>query len=302
MRQVAHADRRRTRWPALIEPLTDLVIRAGAAILAVNRSAMKVDGKTGRIAGDGSRSRRRPHHRRRPGAAGAADIRHCPRSASHLAKPPYKDSFFLIDPLDGTKEFVAGRNEFTVNLALVTDGMPLLGIVGAPALGLIWRGIVGRGAERLTLLRRRAVKAIEPIRTRPCPTPENPGPWRSAARMAMPGPKPLSPPARRRARRTRLGGQIRPGGGRRGRHLSPPVADLANGMSRRATRWSRPPAARSRIQPAPRCISARPREIHRAGIHRLGRSGRPRPDYCASSCSSPASGRRRLSGNREDRP
>ena len=36
------------------------------------------------------------------------------------AKPPYHGSFFLIDPLDGTKEFVAGRDEFTVNLALVT--------------------------------------------------------------------------------------------------------------------------------------------------------------------------------------
>ena len=62
----------------------------------------------------------------------------------HLAKPPYTGSFFLIDPLDGTKEFVAGRNEFTVNLALVTNGTPLLGIIGAPALGLIWRGMVGR--------------------------------------------------------------------------------------------------------------------------------------------------------------
>ena len=57
--------------------------------------------------------------------------------------------FFLIDPLDGTKEFVAGRNEFTVNLALVVKGTPLLGIIGAPALGLIWRGLVGQGAERL---------------------------------------------------------------------------------------------------------------------------------------------------------
>ena len=50
----------------------------------------------------------------------------------------------------------------------MTDGVPLLGIVGAPALGLIWRGIVGRGAERLTL-HDGAAPRVEPIRTRPCP-------------------------------------------------------------------------------------------------------------------------------------
>jgi 3'(2'), 5'-bisphosphate nucleotidase len=92
---------------------------------------------------------------------------------THLAQLPYRHSFFLIDPLDGTKEFVAGRGEFTVNLALVTDGVPLLGIVGAPALGLLWRGIVGRGAERLTL-REGAAPQVEPIRTRPCPPPGKP--------------------------------------------------------------------------------------------------------------------------------
>lgn len=57
--------------------------------------------------------------------------------------------FIFVDPLDGTREFVAGRDEYTVNIALVTDGAPILGIITAPARNLIWRGIVGRGAERL---------------------------------------------------------------------------------------------------------------------------------------------------------
>jgi 3'(2'), 5'-bisphosphate nucleotidase len=151
----------------LIEPLTELVIRAGAAILAVNRSAMKVDGKADgspvteadlaadRIIGEGLA-------RLAPNLASLSEER------AGLAKLPYRGSFFLIDPLDGTKEFVAGRDEFTVNLALVTDGAPLLGIVAAPALGLIWRGIVGRGAERLTM-RDGIASLVEPIRTRPCP-------------------------------------------------------------------------------------------------------------------------------------
>src|SRR5258705_7920903 len=130
---------------ALMDPLTDRVIRAGAAILAVNRVAMKIDGKVDgspvteadlaadRIIGEGLA-------RLVPGVPALSEER------VHPAKPPYRGSFFLIDPLDGTKEFVAGCGEFTVNLALVTDGTPLLGIIGAPALGLIWRGAGGPGA------------------------------------------------------------------------------------------------------------------------------------------------------------
>src|SRR6266404_7730309 len=151
---------------ALIEPLTDIVIRAGAAILAVNRAAMKVDGKT-----DGSPVTEADLAADRIIAEGLAQLApHIPslsEERTQLAMLPYKDSFFLIDPLDGTKEFVAGSDEFTVNLALVTGGVPLLGIVGAPALGLIWRGVVGRGAERLTMTGGTGVRSTEPIHTRP---------------------------------------------------------------------------------------------------------------------------------------
>jgi 3'(2'), 5'-bisphosphate nucleotidase len=60
------------------------------------------------------------------------------------------DTFFLVDPLDGTREFLAGRDEYTVNIALVRDGVPVIGVVGAPALGLIWRGGAGH-AERISV-------------------------------------------------------------------------------------------------------------------------------------------------------
>src|SRR5712675_351444 len=155
---------------ALMEPLTDLVIRAGAAILAVNRAGMQIDGKADgspvteadlaadRIIGDGLA-------RLVPGVPALSEER------VHPAKPPYRGSFFLIDPLDGTKEFVAGRDEFTVNLALVTNATPILGIIGAPGLGLIWRGLVGRGAERLMTTNR---SVASPIHTRPLPKPGEP--------------------------------------------------------------------------------------------------------------------------------
>jgi 3'(2'), 5'-bisphosphate nucleotidase len=157
---------------ALMEPLTELVIRAGAAILAVDRRAMRVVGKA-----DGSPVTEADLAADRIIGEGLAwlipQIPALSEEGAGLAQQPYRGSFFLVDPLDGTKEFVAGRNEFTVNLALVSDGTPLLGIIAAPALGLIWRGLVGRGAERLTL-QENAVRQAEPIHTRKLPPRGNP--------------------------------------------------------------------------------------------------------------------------------
>src|SRR5258708_16207724 len=125
---------------ALMAPLTDWVIRAGAAILAVNRTARCVEGKA-----DGSPVTEADLAADRIIAEGLArlapNLPALSEERVHLAEPAYDGSFFLIDPLDGTKEFIAGRDEFTVNIALVTNGTPLLGIIGAPAPGLVWRGL-----------------------------------------------------------------------------------------------------------------------------------------------------------------
>jgi 3'(2'), 5'-bisphosphate nucleotidase len=77
---------------------------------------------------------------------------------------PRGATYFLVDPLDGTRDFIAGRDEFTVNIALINLGTPLIGIIAAPATDLAWRGIVGRGAERMTLTDQSGRTAI---RTRP---------------------------------------------------------------------------------------------------------------------------------------
>jgi 3'(2'), 5'-bisphosphate nucleotidase len=80
--------------------------------------------------------------------------------------------FALVDPVDGTHEFLAGRDEFTVNIAIVLDGKPVVGLIAAPALRLIWRGIAGRGAERLHLAagdQPHQGSEIRPLRTRKAP-------------------------------------------------------------------------------------------------------------------------------------
>ncbi|MGH6776945.1 MAG: inositol monophosphatase family protein, partial [Bradyrhizobium sp.] len=87
---------------ALIEPLTALVAKAGAAILAVDRHTMTIQGKkdgspvteadlaADRIIGDGL-------------AQLVPDVPALSEERVQLAKPPYRGSFFLVDPLDGTK-------------------------------------------------------------------------------------------------------------------------------------------------------------------------------------------------------
>ena len=60
--------------------------------------------------------------------------------------PQHGDTYFLVDPLDGTKEFVRGGDDYTVNIALVEHGAPTLGVVFAPAAGRLHGGWVGSGA------------------------------------------------------------------------------------------------------------------------------------------------------------
>lgn len=60
--------------------------------------------------------------------------------------PQVGKRFWLVDPLDGTKEFISRNGEFTVNVALVEDGNPVLGVVFAPALDRLFAGFVGHGA------------------------------------------------------------------------------------------------------------------------------------------------------------
>ena len=60
--------------------------------------------------------------------------------------PAHGDTYFLVDPLDGTKEFVRGGDDYTVNIGLIEGGVPKLGVVYQPARDRLWAGVVGDGA------------------------------------------------------------------------------------------------------------------------------------------------------------
>ena len=60
--------------------------------------------------------------------------------------PDHDDTYFLVDPLDGTKEFIRGGDDYTVNIGLIESGQPVLGVVYSPATDRLHGGAVGEGA------------------------------------------------------------------------------------------------------------------------------------------------------------
>ena len=157
--------------PSLADALTLIVARAGDAIKAIAPAAIAPRSKSDRTpvtaADEASECL----------IAGAlADLlpglRVISEEQDNRAIPLTDGAFVLVDPLDGTREFIAGRNEFTVNLAVAREWYPVAGFIAVPAFDLVYRGVVGQGAERITIDRRGGVPAIGTrtvIRTRAAP-------------------------------------------------------------------------------------------------------------------------------------
>jgi 3'(2'), 5'-bisphosphate nucleotidase len=152
----------------LIEELTAIVAHASAAILAIAQDSVMRETKD-----DGSPVTAADKASElvilRELAALLPNVPVVSEESADSATPALGDCFVLVDPLDGTKEYIAGRNEYTVNLAIVRNRTPLAGIVCAPGQATIWRGIAGKGAQRLRLHDDKA-EAPEPIRTRQWPS------------------------------------------------------------------------------------------------------------------------------------
>ncbi len=128
--------------------LCDVAIAAGAAIMNIYKDAIDVTEK-----GDGSPVTKADTEAEAIILAGLArllpDIPVVAEEAVSAGRvPPPSDAFFLVDPLDGTREFISRNGEFTVNIGLVEGGTPMAGVVYAPALGEIFWGVSGEGAWR----------------------------------------------------------------------------------------------------------------------------------------------------------
>ena len=144
---------------ALLALAADLAARAGEAILAVRARGFAVERKEDRspvteadriaeaiiVAG------------LREAAPGIPVIAEEEVSGGRITAPSAQ--YWLVDPLDGTREFAAGREEFAVNIGLVRDGIAALGVVGVPAFGEMFGAIAGRRAWKRDAAGQRAIAA-----------------------------------------------------------------------------------------------------------------------------------------------
>src|SRR6202171_5218793 len=133
--------------PALAHALMPIVARAGAAIMRVYDMGFTVQHKE-----DNSPLTLADLDSQRVIIEGLTEVTpDVPILSEESAQAPWAErktwrELWVVDPLDGTREFVKRNGEFTVNIALVREHEPVLGVVSAPAQGLLYWGAAGVGA------------------------------------------------------------------------------------------------------------------------------------------------------------
>lgn len=164
--------------PSLLNAITDIASLAAAAIMRVRKN-----GAIARTKSDSSPVTEADEAAEAIILEGLARILPgigvvSEEAASQTETRQVPDPFILVDPLDGTREFIEGRDEFTVNIAIIQNGRPVSGVVGAPALNTIWRGAMTAGSERLHLpvgMTSKDAKDRSPLRA----SAHVSGPWRA---------------------------------------------------------------------------------------------------------------------------
>jgi 3'(2'),5'-bisphosphate nucleotidase len=132
----------------LIDALVAAAIAAGGIILTIRDGGLSVEQKADHSpvteadrAAEAEITTRL--HQIAPGVAVIGE-----EAVSEGRIPEIGNAFFLVDPLDGTREFVQGGNDFTVNIGLIRNGKPEVGVIFVPAMGKLFGGAVGQGAWR----------------------------------------------------------------------------------------------------------------------------------------------------------
>jgi 3'(2'),5'-bisphosphate nucleotidase len=132
----------------LLDALAAAAIAAGGIILTVRDGGLSVESKPDQSpVTEADRAAEREITTRlatiAPGIAVVAE-----EAVSEGRIPTIGEAFFLVDPLDGTREFVQGGKDFTVNIGLIRNGKPEVGVIYVPALGKLFAGATGQGAWR----------------------------------------------------------------------------------------------------------------------------------------------------------
>jgi len=133
---------------ALLDLAATLAAKAGAEIRAIRDRGFRIERKADQSVvteADGAAEAiiLSGLHAALPGCSVVAE-----EAVAAGVVPQATPEFWLVDPLDGTREFSSGGDDFAVNIGLVRDGRPVLGVVGVPATGVIFGGIAGIGAWR----------------------------------------------------------------------------------------------------------------------------------------------------------
>jgi len=134
--------------PALIDVLVPVMVAAGELIEAVRAAGFEARGKSDAspVTEADERAELLIHAALTAVDPGTPIVGEEAHAAGHRPLPGPR--FWLIDPLDGTRDFVAGRPAYSVNIALVEDDVPVLGLVLSPRDGVLWAGSAGHGAFR----------------------------------------------------------------------------------------------------------------------------------------------------------
>jgi len=166
--RIGHAMSNPVITAAMVPALISLAVAAGQEVLAVYATDFDVMRKA-----DASSVTDADHRAEAVILAGLAKIAPgipvvAEEEAAAGRVPETEAQFFLVDPLDGTREFICRNGEFTVNIALIENGISVMGVVYAPALGTLYAGTLGVGAVKAQV-RDGVAGPLEPITARAAP-------------------------------------------------------------------------------------------------------------------------------------